>query len=151
MTRDVLNHINRLQDQPDAKPESYWKNTSHNGIIRSFLMCTDLMVNEKFEKLLSGESICQKVTEDMTYDVIRSSEENLWTILYLTGYLTQDGNQNGLVRLRIPNEEIKTIFMETVMAWFKDGISQQERQAHFQALVLQLNPIMSMDWAGRIL
>ena len=131
---DVLNHINRLQDQPDAKPESYWKNTSHNGIIRSFLMRTDLMVNEKFEKLLSGESICQKVTEDLTYDVLHSSEENLWTILYLTGYLTQDGMQNGLVRLRIPNEEIKTLFTETVMEWFKDEISQKERQDLFAAL-----------------
>ncbi len=131
---DVLNHINRLQDNPDAKPESYWKNTSHNGIIRSFLMRMDLMINEKFEKLLAGESICQKITEDLTYDVLHSSEENLWTILYLTGYLTQDGTQNDLLRLRIPNEEVKSIFTETVMEWFKDGVSQKERQNLFQAL-----------------
>lgn len=131
---DVLNHVNRLQDQPDAKPESYWKNTSHNGIIRSFLMRTDLMVNEKFEKLLSGQCICQKVTEDLTYDVLHSSEENLWTILYLTGYLTQDGTQNGLLRLRIPNEEVKSIFTETVMEWFKDEISKNDRRNLFHAL-----------------
>lgn len=131
---DVLNHINKLQDQPDARPESYWKNTSHNGIIRSFLMRTDLMVNEKFEQLLAGNCICQKVTEDLSYDVLHSSEENLWTILYLTGYLTQDGMCSGLLRLRIPNEEIKTIFTETVMEWFKDGIAQTDRKELFQAL-----------------
>ena len=131
---DVMNYFQELQHNPDAKPESYWKNTSHNGIIRSFLMRMDLMINEKFEKLLAGESICQKITEDLTYDVLHSSEENLWTILYLTGYLTQDGTQNDLLRLRIPNEEVKSIFTETVMEWFKDGVSQKERQNLFQAL-----------------
>lgn len=130
---DVLNHINRLEDQPDAKPESYWKNTSHNGIIRSFLGRTDLMINEKFERLLSGESIWQKVTEDLTYDVLHSSEENIWTILYLTGYLTQTGTKNDLVRLRIPNEEVKSIFAETVMEWFHEEVKQKDRKELFQA------------------
>lgn len=131
---DVLNHINRLQDQPDAKPESYWKNTSHNAIIRSFLGRTDLMVNEKFEKLLAGESIYQKVTEDLTYDVLHSSEDNIWTILYLTGYLTQDCVKNDLLSLRIPNQEIKSIFAETVMEWFRDEVKQTDRRELFNAL-----------------
>ncbi len=132
---DVLNHVNRLQEQPDAKPESYWKNTSHNGIIRSFLGRTDLMVNDKFEKLLAGGCICQKITEDLTYDVLHSSEENLWTLLYLTGYLTQAGVCNDLLQLRIPNAEIKSIFIETVMTWFKeDVVTVRDRQELFSAL-----------------
>lgn len=131
---DVLNHINRLQDQPDAIPESYWKNTSHNGIIRSFLGRTDLMVNEKFEKLLAGECIYQKITEDLTYDVLHSAEDNIWTILYLTGYLTQSGRKNDLIGLRIPNEEVKAIFAETVMEWFRDEVRQKDRRELFDAL-----------------
>ena len=72
---DVLNYINSLQDNPDAKPENYWKNTSHNGIIRSFIDRTDLAVNEKFEVLLAGGIIRERIEEDLTYDVLHSSEE----------------------------------------------------------------------------
>lgn len=131
---DVLNHVSRLQDRPDANPENYWKNTSHNNIIRSFLGRTDLAVNDKFEKLLAGESISQKITESLTYDVLHSDEENIWTILYLTGYLTQNGEENGQILLGIPNEEVKSIFAETVAAWFKEAVVPKGRKELFNAL-----------------
>lgn len=135
---DVLNFTNALLEHPGAAPKNYWKNTSHNSIIRSFINRADLSVNEKFEKLLDGQSIRERICEDLTYDVLHSSESNLWSVLYLTGYLTkekicEDVNEQQ-VSLKIPNEEIKSIFRETVMEWFRESIASLDRRELFQAL-----------------
>jgi len=139
---DVLNYVSRLQDDPDAKPANYWRNTSHNSIIRSFIDRTDLAVNDKFEILLAGECIWEPVSEDLTYDVLYSSETNLWSILYLTGYLTRASTGKSEVEyssevkktaLKIPNEEIKTIFADTIATWFTDIIKNSDRQSLFDA------------------
>ena len=85
---DVLNYLHDLQDNPQAKPASYWKNTSDNAIIRSFIDYAGSNITRKMETLLSGGYIVQQIEENLTYDYLHSSEENLWSILYLTGYLT---------------------------------------------------------------
>ncbi len=139
---DVLNYVSDLQDSKDAFPGNYWKNTSHNGIIRSFIDRTDLVVNHKFETLLSGGYIQEKITEDLTYDVLHSSEQNLWSILYMTGYLTKVKPEqiadvlpleHGKTYLKIPNEEIKSIFEETIATWFADTMQQSDRKVLFEA------------------
>lgn len=139
---DVLNYVVDLRVFPNAKPGNYWRNTSHNGIIRSFIDRTDLFVNDKFEILLSGGCIPEKICEDMTYDMLHSSEENFWSVLYLTGYLTQaDINEyegelfpeEGKTWLKIPNEEIKTIFADTVAVWFTDTMRLCDRAELFEA------------------
>ena len=84
-----MNYFQELQHNPDAKPASYWKNTSDNAVIRSFIDHAGSNITEKFETLLGGVSIVQKVDEGITYDYLNSSEENLWSLLYLTGYLTK--------------------------------------------------------------
>lgn len=92
---DVLNHVNALQDNPDTEPKSYWEDTSHNGILRVFIELAnsverqDLAVNDKFEALLGGDCIEEPIEQNLTYDTLHSSESNLWSLLYLTGYLTQ--------------------------------------------------------------
>lgn len=85
---DVMNYVLDLQRKPDAKPLSYWRNTSDNAIIRSFIDYAGSSITQKLETLLSGGYIVQQVDENLTYDYLHSSEENLWSILYLTGYLT---------------------------------------------------------------
>lgn len=130
---DVLNHVRALQNDPSAEPENYWKNTSHNGVIRSFIERTDLAVHDKFECLLSGGCIQEQIQEDMTYDTLHASETNLWSILYLSGYLTQMGSKDGKVFLKIPNEEIKTIFADTIAEWFADEVGKMDRSALFDA------------------
>lgn len=139
---DVLNHVAALQVFPNAKPGNYWRNTSHNGIIRSFIDRTDLYVNDKFEILLSGGCIQEKICEELTYDMLHSSEENFWSVLYLTGYLTQpdvneqDGElfpEEGKICLKIPNEEIKSIFADTVAVWFADNMKLSDRTELFDA------------------
>lgn len=122
---DVMNYLLDLKKNPQALPISYWKNTSDNAIIRSFIEHSGPMISKKLELLMAGETIEQPIEENLTYDYLHSSEENFWSILYLTGYLTQEKNErsNGLMSLKIPNKEIKEIFETTVRSWFDDQLS----------------------------
>lgn len=86
---DVMNYVRDLQFDPDARPVSYWKNTSSNSIIRSFIDFAGNSITRKLETLMEGGYITEKIEEDLTYDYLHSSEENLWSVLYLTGYLTK--------------------------------------------------------------
>lgn len=140
---DVMNHVNALLLNPDAKPKGYWKNTSDNAIIRTFIEHSGSDITQKFEKLLAGGVIVQKISEDMTYDFLRSSEENLWSILYLTGYLTRAGESEhpkssllpyGTFALKIPNAEIMEIFETTVAAWFEENARTWNRSKLFRAV-----------------
>lgn len=139
---DVLNHVSILMTDPGAVPQSYWKDTRHNQIIRRFIDRKDLFVHDKFEILLSGGIIQEHIAEDLTYDFDHSSEDNLWSILYLTGYLTQASPkllparfslEEGKKALRIPNEEIRTLFAETVAKWFTDTVTMLDRTEFFYA------------------
>ncbi len=125
-----------------AKPGNYWIDTSHNNIIRRFMGHPQINVNDKFETLLCGGVIQEPVREDLTYDIAHSTEDNLWSILYLTGYLTQvppeklpEGMapEDGKAALRIPNEEVKSVFGSTVKKWFEEKIASQDRTALFKA------------------
>ena len=87
---DVMNYVRDLRINPDMKPASYWKNTSDNAIIQSFIDYAGSGIQKKMEKLMAGDTIDQKIEENLTYDYLHSSEENFWSILYLTGYLTRD-------------------------------------------------------------
>lgn len=111
---DVMNYLQDLQHNLSMKPESYWKNTSDNAIIRSFIDYAGSSITMKLEKLLSGGYIFQKIEENLTYDYLHSSEDNLWSILYLTGYLTrvremdiQETIPDGTTALMIPNRKSK--------------------------------------------
>ena len=133
---DVMNYLRDLQNNIQARPVSYWKNTSDNAIIRSFIDYTGAAIRKKLETLIAGGSIRQEIEEDLTYDYLHSSEDNLWSILYLTGYLTKAGecDAEGLVELRIPNKEIKEIFESTVRKWFEDSTRVMNRKALFDAV-----------------
>ena len=138
---DVMNYILELQHNPKAKPASYWKNTGDNAIIRSFIDYAGSNITKKLETLLSGGAIIQHIDENLTYDYLHPSEENLWSILYLTGYLTRARDQNyngelpeGTVALVIPNEEIREIFETTVKKWFADSAKIWNRSRLFEAV-----------------
>ena len=138
---DVMNYMRELLQNPNAKPESYWKNTSDNAIIRSFIDYAGSSITKKLEILLEGGYIVQLVDENLTYDYLHSSEENLWSILYLTGYLTKVREQElksplpeKYTALIIPNTEIKEIFETTVIKWFDDNAKIWNRKALFHAV-----------------
>ncbi len=136
---DVLNHVAALQINPSAQPQNYWASTSHNSILYKIFDRTDFDVNTKFETLLSGGCLKEKITEDLTYDTIDSTEENLWSLLYATGYLTgsnpsEQPLHDGTVLLRIPNEEIKSLFKTAIVEQFKKSVQTLDRSDFFQAM-----------------
>lgn len=138
---DVMNYIQELQFHPEAKPASYWKNTSDNAIIRSFIDYAGSSITNKLEILLSGGYILQQIEENLTYDYLHASEENLWSILYLTGYLTKMRKEelkepvpDEMAALTIPNAEIQEIFETTVKKWFDDSAKESDRKALFDAV-----------------
>lgn len=136
---DVMNYLRDLQRNPKALPSSYWKNTSDNAIIRSFIDYAGSSITRKLETLLSGGYIIQEINENLTYDYLHSSEENLWSVLYLTGYLTclKDDTLSLPARsiaLVIPNAEIREIFETTIIQWFDDSARSWNRKPLFDAI-----------------
>lgn len=138
---DVMNYMLELQRDPKAKPISYWKNTSDNAIIRSFIDYAGSTITNKLEILMAGGCIVQRVDENLTYDYLHASEDNLWSTLYLTGYLTRAREADykgevpdGMVALMIPNAEIREIFETTVIRWFDDSTKKWNRSVLFDAV-----------------
>lgn len=133
---DVINHISALRYKRTARPKNYWKNTSHNGILLTFVKRTDFKVKGKFETLMNGGTIVQTITDELTYDTLHSSEDNLWSVLLMTGYITKaDAEEEGeTVGLRIPNREIASIFEDTVVKLFKDTIDTNMQKSMMEAL-----------------
>ncbi|MCI5653001.1 MAG: ATP-binding protein [Lachnospiraceae bacterium] len=138
---DVMNYLLELQRNPKAKPISYWKNTSDNAIIRSFIDYAGSNITKKLETLMAGGCIVQRVDENLTYNYLHSSEDNLWSMLYLTGYLTKAREDDysseipeGMVALMIPNAEIRGIFETTVIKWFDDSAKKWNRNVLFDAV-----------------
>ena len=138
---DVMNYMRDLQYNPDVRPASYWKNTSDNAIIRSFIDYAGSGITKKLETLLSGGYILQHVDDNLTYDYLHSSEDNLWSILYLTGYLTSVRKEDlisplpeGISALTIPNAEIREIFETTIIKWFEENAKTWNRLPLFQAV-----------------
>lgn len=138
---DVMNYVLELQHNPQAKPAGYWKNTSDNAIIRSFIDYAGGSITRKLEILMEGGYIIQQIDKNLTYDYLHSSEDNLWSVLYLTGYLTQVRPETlnrelpaGFAALQIPNAEIREIFETTVIRWFDDSAKTWNRNHLFAAV-----------------
>ena len=133
---DVMNYMSGLKKRENAKPKNYWKNTSHNGILLTFVKRTDFKVRGKFEILMNGGTITQTISDELTYDTLHSSEDNLWSVILMTGYLTKAdaGEEGETVRLKIPNREIASIFEDTVVKLFQDTMDDNCRKDMMEAL-----------------
>ena len=132
----MLNYIQKVMATGTQEPENFWEHTSDNSVIRTFLERTDFDVTEKFETLLNGGTISEAIEENLTYNVLTSSEQNLWSLLYLTGYLTKVGSTHNLSEtlLKIPNHEVMSIFQKSVTEWFSDSLARSNRSSLFEAL-----------------
>ena len=128
---DVACYVSALLRRRDARPKNYWRNTSSNGIIREFVNHSDWGIPDKFETLMNGGTITAAVSDELTYDTLHETEQNLWSILLMTGYLTKADSKAGEteVTLKIPNEEIAGIFADTVVKLFVDTLDNS-RQRH---------------------
>ena len=126
---DVINHIDRIKDDPNARPEASWINTSGNDLVKRFVDKANRTTRNEIEQLIVGNAIEKTLRLDLTYDEIDNSIENLWSVLFTTGYLTQTGmTEDGAYRLVIPNREICEVFKLQIQEWFKKSIFSNTEQ-----------------------
>ena len=130
---DVINFVDRAKDDKEAKPEAYWINTSGNDLVKRFIDKANKTTKNEIERLVNGEAIEKELRLDLTYEEVDQSIENLWSVLFTTGYLTQSGrNEDGAYRLIIPNREVREVFRLQINEWFKKSIfSNTERLTTF--------------------
>lgn len=120
---DVINYCDELLANPKLRPKNYWANTSGNNMVRRFIGKADQNTKNEIERLLKGESISKKIKEELTYQELDDSIDNLWSVLYATGYLTRKGSgqeEEDVMELAIPNKEIKKLFVDLVKDWFQE-------------------------------
>ena len=138
---DVIGHCKVLLGDPTASPRSYWDNTSSNAFVKLFIDKADNRTRADIEKLIAGEAIERPLTENLTHSEVDKKITNLWSVLYLTGYLTQDREKKaekpGCVRLVIPNKEVRSIFVNKIQSWFEEKIitSAEALNEMYHALV----------------
>lgn len=125
---DVINHVDRLSGDPKAPPQSYWINTSGNDLVKRFIDKADKTTKNEIERLIHGESIEKAIRLELTYDEIDTTIDNLWSVLFTTGYLTQTCRaEKEIYSLKIPNKEIKEVFVLQIQEWFKNIIQKDTR------------------------
>ncbi len=118
---DVINYCGDLRDGSVSEPQNYWVNTSSNDIIRKFIDRADATTKDEIEQLINGEHVRKLIHQELTYRDLDSDIDNLWSLLFTTGYLTQDGEDgDGISSLAIPNREIHWIYTQQIRSWFKD-------------------------------
>ena len=118
---DVINYIDELRFDENASPKDYWSNSSGNAIVRRFIDKADTRTKDEIERLISGGCIEKDISQELTYDELDDSIEHLWSVLFTTGYLTQQGRtKSGRYLLSIPNREIRNLFIKKIREWFSD-------------------------------
>ena len=118
---DVINYVDQLKYDQTAGPQDFWSNSSGNAIVRRLIDKADVSTKNEIERLIAGESIEKDVAPELTYDEIDKSIENLWSVLFTTGYLTHKGcTESGKYRLVIPNKEVRNLFVKKIREWFSD-------------------------------
>lgn len=151
---DVINYADTARFDPNAEPQAYWINSSGNVIIRNFLQMATMRTMREIEQLINGATISKKISQELTYKELYDNIENIWSVMFTTGYLTSRGSMSGgYIQLAIPNQEIRQIFVDQIQSWFEQKTRkdtptldsfclafQQENQEHIE---LQLNKYLS--------
>ena len=118
---DVINYVDQLKYDQTIGPQDFWSNSSGNAIVRRFIDKADVKTKNEIERLIAGEAIEKEISPELTYDEVDKSIENLWSVLFTTGYLTYQGRtESGKYRLVIPNKEVRNLFIRKIREWFRD-------------------------------
>lgn len=142
---DVINYCADLRDGNAAQPQNYWVNTSSNDIIRKFVSKAKSAARSEIETLIDGGSIKKKIHQELTYRDLESKIDNLWSILFTTGYLTQCGESGGMTELVIPNEEIHWIFVEQIQEWFHEEAGKDSQKLESFCRAFQENDTAAIE------
>ena len=123
---DVLNYCDRIRISPHAQPENYWINTSGNDVVKQFIReSADVTTKREIERLVAGETITKEIHQELTYPEIYQSVDNIWSLLFTTGYLTQRGPAEGRrMQLAIPNQEIRDVYVTQIMNYFREHVAE---------------------------
>ena len=127
---DVINYCKKLCADPEAWPEDYWSNSSGNAIVRCFIDMADAQTRNEIEQLIAGETITKEIRQELTYNELDTTIDNLWSVLFTTGYLTQRGRMEGegkKYRLAIPNRELRELFVSQIREWFKESVGKDRK------------------------
>ena len=128
---DVVNYVDHLRADPNVRPQAYWINSSGNGLVRRFIHRADETTKDEIERLIAGEAIEKSVRLELTYDEIDNSMDNIWSVLFTTGYLTKAGEvelpDGGMAyRLVIPNKEVREVFVLQIREWFAQNVANDK-------------------------
>lgn len=135
----VINYVNSCYKNKEALLKPYWSNTSSNSIVRTLVERADISVKQEIESLIEGKTITKPIHEDITYDDMDSTQDNLWNFLFFTGYLKkiserQDG-EDILVEMAIPNSEVRYIYKNTVLRWFEERTKEKELSPLYESIL----------------
>ena len=117
---DVINYCDLLKTDPNARPENYWANSSGNSIVRRFIEKAGVQTKNEIEQLIEGKCITKEICQELTYNELDKTIENLWSVLFTTGYLTRKGQDGKKYLLAIPNREVKELFISQIQEWFQE-------------------------------
>lgn len=121
---DVINYVDDLVSEAKSQPKAYWINSSGNDLVKRFIDMADKTTKDEIEQLIVGEAVEKRIRLDLTYDEIDNSIDNLWSVLFTTGYLTKNGDvENGMYRLIIPNKEVREVFLLQIHDWFDQVVA----------------------------
>ena len=141
---DVISYCRKLQTDSDHSPENYWLNSSGNYAVRKFIESADgTSVKSEIESLINGDAVEKTIRQDLTYRDMYASVDNIWSVLYTTGYLTKQGRSGSRIQLVIPNREICNIFSEQILELFKEDVKKDG-----EALEVFCSALQSRDTAG---
>ena len=129
----MINYVEHLRYDPEAEPEAFWINSSGNDLVKRFVAKADQTTKDEIEQLIAGDVIEKKIRQDLTYDEIDQSIDNLWSVLFTTGYLTQTGRaERGIYKLMIPNKEVREVFIDQIQQWFDQTVvNDEDRMSSF--------------------
>ena len=124
---NVINYIDDLMSDSKAKPKAYWINSSGNDLVKRFIDKADTTTRDEIEQLITGKAVQKRIRLDLTYDEIDNSAENVWSVLFTTGYLTRLGeSENGMYKLVIPNKEVLEVFILQIREWFDRFVANDQ-------------------------
>ena len=116
---DVINYVDDLVFDPKARPKAYWINSSGNDLVKRFIDKADMTTRDEIEELIAGHAVKKRIRMDLTYDEVDNTIDNVWSVLFTTGYLTWEGREmDGIYRLIIPNKEVREVFVLQIREWF---------------------------------
>ncbi len=126
---DVINHVDLLRFDAGAEPQSYWSNSSGNDLVKRFINKASRQTKDELETLVAGGSITKQIHQELTYDELDSTIDNLWSVLFTTGYLTLASKESqGNYTLKIPNEEIRQVYKYQIQEWFKSSLKRDSQK-----------------------